>query len=194
MQFSTIRRRAAPACCCCRRLARRHATTTQRPCYAQDREFDQIQRLGNPLVSEVLLAQGEPSASTARPGPTETASGSRPRSYRSSPAPAAWPDARESYANALGSVLLPDMLIVQTDKDPASAGWLTWLPLAPSAAAGADGSCRTTSMDLALLALFGDPFGADPPGAEGKGGTDDRQRRQRLAGPVHVPYVGNPAN
>ena len=27
---------------------------------------------------------------------------------------------------SLASVLLPDMLIIQTDKDPTTAGWLSW--------------------------------------------------------------------
>ena len=72
------------------------------------------------------------------------------------------------YANTLGSVLLPDMLIVQTDKDPATAGWLTWLPLAPFANGYGGRKLGDDVVDLALLAVFGDPFGADPDGAAGK--------------------------
>ena len=72
------------------------------------------------------------------------------------------------YANTLGSVLLPDMLIVQTDKDPATAGWLTWLPLAPFANGYGGRKLGDDVVDLALLAVFGDPFGADPAGAAGK--------------------------
>jgi len=73
-----------------------------------------------------------------------------------------------AYANALGGVLLPDMLIVQTDKDPATAGWLTWLPLAPFSNGWGGRKLDDDVTDLALLAVFGDPFGLDPAGAAGK--------------------------
>ena len=62
------------------------------------------------------------------------------------------------------------MLIVQTDKDPATAGWLTWLPLAPFANGYGGRKLDDDVVDLALLAVFGDPFGADPDGAAGKEG------------------------
>ena len=74
----------------------------------------------------------------------------------------------ESYANTLGSVLLPDVLVVQTDKNPDTAGWLSWLPLAPFSSGWGGRKLSDDVTDLALLALFGDPFGADPAGADGK--------------------------
>jgi hypothetical protein len=96
------------------------------------------------------------------------------------------------YANTLGSVLLPDMLIVQTDKDPATAGWLTWLPLAPFANGYGGRKLGDDVVDLALLAVFGDPFGADPAGAAGKEGlTTDNVGVDSPILP-DFPYVGAP--
>jgi hypothetical protein len=54
-------------------------------------------------------------------------------------------------ANTLASVLLPDMLIVQTDKPPTTAGWLTW------ALANGYGGRKLTDdvVDAGLSATFG---------------------------------------
>ncbi|MEO6211294.1 MAG: DUF4331 family protein [Gemmatimonadaceae bacterium] len=85
------------------------------------RQYNQVQRLGNPLVSEVFLAKKD-------------------HAFHGSVGPAADVDAFAStvkafptsfgrdpvIGNTLAAVLLPDMLIVQLDKDPATAGWLSW--------------------------------------------------------------------
>jgi hypothetical protein len=65
-------------------------------------------------------------------------------------------------------VLLPDLLVVQTDKDPSTAGWLNWVGLPPLANGWGGRKLQDDVVDLALLAVFGDPFGADPQGAQGK--------------------------
>jgi Domain of unknown function (DUF4331) len=67
-----------------------------------------------------------------------------------------------AYVNVLASVLLPDMLIVQTDKDPATATWLNWIGVPPLANGWGGRQLADDVVDLALLAVFGDPFGADP--------------------------------
>ena len=96
------------------------------------------------------------------------------------------------YANTLGGALLPDMLIVQTNKDPATAGWLTWLPLAPFANGWGGRKLDDDVVDLALLAVFGDPFGADPAGAAGKEAlTTDNVGPDSPILP-DFPYVGRP--
>ena len=88
---------------------------------AQDRMYNQIQRLGNPLISEVLLAK--------RSHPVHGSIGPKDDAATVGPEIVAFVTGvagrDPAYANALGGVLLPDMLIVQTDKDPATAGWLT---------------------------------------------------------------------
>ena len=116
------------------------------------REYNQVQRLGNPLVSEVFLAKKNhafhgsvgPSADVAAFAATVKAF------------PAAF--GRDAViGNTLASVLLPDMLIVQLDKPASSAGWLSW--------ALADGyggrNLSDDVVDAGLTAIFG-PLLGDP--------------------------------
>lgn len=85
------------------------------------RAYDQVQRLGNPLVSEVFLSK--------RSHPTHGSIGPADDTiiqpeFINFIATVAGRDA--NVQNTLAAVLLPDMLIVQTDKAPNTAGWLTW--------------------------------------------------------------------
>jgi hypothetical protein len=131
---------------------------------SQDRMYNQIQRLGNPLISEVLLAKrSHPVHGSIGPKDDATTIGPEIVAFVTGVA-----GRDPAYVNALGGVLLPDMLIVQTDKDPATAGWLTWLPLAPFSNGWGGRKLADDVTDLALLAVFGDPFGLDPAGATGK--------------------------
>lgn len=126
--------------------------------------FDQIQRLGNPLVSEVLLAKrSHPQHGAIGPDQDVAMLGDELKSFVTGVA-----GRSQTLANTLASVLLPDMLVVQTDKATASAGWLTWLPQLGNGWGGR--KLADDVVDLALLAVFGDPFGIDPPGAVGKAG------------------------
>lgn len=89
---------------------------------ATSRVFNQVQRLGNPLVSEVFLAKRDHAfhGSTA---PTIDVAAFTPiiRSFTDNVA------GRDStVGKTLAAVLLPDELLVQSNKDTASAGWLTW--------------------------------------------------------------------
>jgi hypothetical protein len=134
------------------------------PSQTPARAYNQVQRLGNPLVSEVLLVKASHPVHGAL-GPADDAAtiGAEIKRFVTDVAGRA-----PAYADALGGVLLPDMLIVQTDKDPATAGWLSWLPLAPFSNGWGGRALGDDVTDLALLAVFGDPFGLDPAGAEGK--------------------------
>ena len=155
------------------------------------RTFDQVQRLGNPLISEVLLSKAShPTHGTISPEDDAGMIGAEILSFITGPASVA--GRSEAYANTLGSVLLPDVLIVQTDKDPAGAGWLTWLPLAPFSNGYGGRKLTDDVVDLALLAVFGDPFGADPEGAAGKEGltTDNVSTDSPIS--AAFPYVGAP--
>ena len=116
------------------------------------REYNQVQRLGNPLVSEVFLAKKDhafhgsvgPDADVAAFAPTVKAF------------PAAF--GRDAViGNTLASVLLPDMLIVQLDKPTSSAGWLSW------ALADGYGGRKLSDdvVDAGLTAIFG-PLLGDP--------------------------------
>src|SRR5579863_8935810 len=96
-------------------------TTTSATAPSATRAYDQLQRLGNPLVSEVFLAK--------RSHPLHGAIGPAEDSlvmpeFINFIAAVAGPDT--VVQNTLAAVLLPGMLIVQTDKDPTTAGWLTW--------------------------------------------------------------------
>lgn len=85
------------------------------------RMYDQVQRLGNPLVSEVFLAKRSHPVHGSI-GPAEDTI-IEPE-FKNFVATVAGRDT--TVQNTLAAVLLPDMLIVQTDKAPSSAGWLTW--------------------------------------------------------------------
>ena len=133
------------------------------------RMFNQVQRLGNPLISEVLLAKrSHPTHGSIGPQDDAAVLGPEILSFITGPGSVAGRSA--GYANTLGSVLLPDMLVVQSDKDPSTAGWLNWVGLPPLANGWGGRRLQDDVVDLALLAVFGDPFGADPDGADGKEG------------------------
>ncbi len=155
------------------------------------RAFNQVQRLGNPLVSEVLLAKrSHPTHGSIGPESDGQLLGAEALGFITGPGSVAGRSA--DYANTLGGALLPDMLIVQTDKAPETAGWLTWLPLAPFSNGWGGRKLDDDVVDLALLAVFGDPFGADPDGAAGKEAltTDNVAADSPVLSTF--PYVGAP--
>ena len=124
--------------------------------------YDQVQRLGNPLVSEVFLAKrSHPQHAAIGPDQDVAMIGDEFKAFVTGVA-----GRSQLLANTLASVLLPDMLIVQTDKATTSAGWLTWLPQLGNGWGGR--KLSDDVVDLGLLAIFGDPFAIDPPGAVGK--------------------------
>lgn len=112
------------------------------------RTYNQVQRLGNPLVSEVLLAKKNhlyhgsigPQDDVANLGPQVTAFVANFR-----------PQATKLQAT-IASVLLPDMLVVQTDKAQSTAGYLSW------ALANGYGGRRLADdvVDTSLSAVFSD--------------------------------------
>jgi hypothetical protein len=113
----------------------------------RNRVFVQVERLGNPLVSEVFLAKRNHAFHNAGQPSTDVAN--HATELKSFVTTVAGRDA--SVANTLASVLLPDMLIVQTDKATTTAGWLTW------ALANGYGGRKLTDdvVDAGLSAIFG---------------------------------------
>ena len=88
----------------------------------QNRAFDQIQRLGNPLVSEVFLEKKDhPYHGSIGPAADVAAFSATVKGFVAAFRPQA-----TTAQNTLAAVLLPDMLIVQTDKSTSTAGWLSW--------------------------------------------------------------------
>jgi hypothetical protein len=132
------------------------------------RMFDQIQRLGNPLVSEVLLAKRS-HAQHGTTGPAEDKAMIETE-FRSFVANVA--GRNETVQNTLVSVLLPDMMIVESGRDPATAGYLSW-----ALANGWGG--RTLSddiLDASTMAIFGsllDPDNVSPALTTDNVGSDD---------------------
>jgi hypothetical protein len=114
---------------------------------SSDRVFVQVERLGNPLVSEVFLAKRNHGFHNAGRPSTDVAShATELKAFVTTVA------GREAaVANTLASVLLPDMLIVQTDKAANTAGWLSW------ALANGYGGRKLADdvVDAGLAALFG---------------------------------------
>lgn len=93
------------------------ATTTD----PRGRIYDQVEFLGNPLVSEVTIVKANHNAYN-RTQPYNTAT-FLPQTAAFVTGVAGRPAA---LAATLGSVLYPDILIVDSSKDPATAGWLSW--------------------------------------------------------------------
>ena len=118
------------------------------PTVSTTRSYNQVQRLGNPLVSEVFLAKKDHGFHGSI-GPADDAAAFA--------APlkgfvAAFRPNATTLQNTLAAVLLPDVLIVQTNKATASAGWLSW------ALADGWGGRKLTDdvVDTGLSAIFSD--------------------------------------
>jgi hypothetical protein len=110
--------------------------------------YNQVQRLGNPLVSEVfLLKRDHAFHGSSDPSGDVTAFAPKVKGFVAAFRPNA-----TTLQNTLASVLLPDMLIVQTDKAQNTAGWLSW------ALANGYGGRKLTDdvVDTGLSAVFSD--------------------------------------
>jgi len=155
---------------------------------ANMRMYDQVQRLGNPLISEVLLEKRDhPLHGSIGPDQDVALTGTQVKAFVTTVA-----GRSSSYADVLGSVLLPDMLIVQTDKDPTTAGWLNWVGVAPLQNGWGGRKLSDDVVALALLAVFGDPFGLDPQGAQGKAALTNDNVSFDSQVSTTFPYLGAP--
>ena len=109
-----------------------------------DMVYDQVDFLGNPLVSEVTIVKANHDQYN-RTQPYNTAT-FRPQTE----AFVTGFNRPQALASLLGSVLYPDMLVVDATKSPASAGWLSW-----ALAAGWGGRKLTDDVvDVGLTAIF----------------------------------------
>ena len=106
--------------------------------------YDQTDFLGNPLVSEVTIAKANHAAyNKTQPYNTATFLPQTAAFITGFGRPLA-------LAQVLGSVLYPDILIVDASKNPNTAGWLSW------ALANGWGGRKLSDdvVDLALTAVF----------------------------------------
>ena len=122
------------------------------------RIFNQIERLGNPLVAEVLLQKRDHDFHDAGTPSTDRTN------FRAKVIAFITGVANRSAATAaaIADALLPDMLTLQTDKVPSTAGYLSYV-LNPNAYGGR--LLANDVVDISLLAVFGpliDPVGVSP--------------------------------
>src|SRR4051794_10198093 len=121
--------------------------------------FDQIERLGNPLVSEVFVDKREhPHFNTSTP--SEDVAQFRDDIARFITGVAGRDPA---YANAVAAALTPDMLLVRMDKvggGPfgANVGWLTYV-LDPANGYGGRKLQGDDVVDKGLAVIFGSALG-----------------------------------
>ena len=124
------------------------STNMTAPTIQTTRTYNQVQRLGNPLVSEVFLAKKDhPFHGSIGPSDDAASFSGSVKGFVAAFRPQA-----TTLQNTLAAVLLPDMLIVQTDKATSSAGWLTW------ALANGYGGRKLSDdvVDTGLSAIFSD--------------------------------------
>lgn len=148
------------------------------------RIYDQVEFLGNPLVSEVTIVKAnhdaynrmQPYASATFRPQTEQFVTSFGRSA--------------TLASTLGSVLYPDILIVDPTKDPRTAGWLSW-----ALSNGWGGRLPSDDVvDLGLTAIFSsflDPNNALCPPFQLPLCTDNVPVNDRAFGST-FPYLASP--
>jgi hypothetical protein len=110
----------------------------------EDRVYDQVDFLGNPLVSEVTIVKANhESYNRTQPYNTATFRPQTEQFVTSFNRP-------QALATLLGSVLYPDILVVDASKAPSTAGWLSW------ALANGYGGRKLSDdvVDLGLSAIF----------------------------------------
>ncbi len=118
---------------------------------ATARMYNQVQRLGNPLVSEVLLSKRDhPVHGSIGPDQDATLVAPLVVDFLTTVA-----GRDPAYIQAIAPALIPDMLIVDTSKDPSTSSWLS-----TTLAAGWGGrKLQDDVVDLALTAVFGSALG-----------------------------------
>ena len=127
-----------------------------------NRIYVQIERLGNPLVSEVFFPKRDhgldnnkgPVDDTKTMGAGGTDVPGHIRSFVSS-----FPNRTEKTITTLQAVLAPDMLLVFPNRTPSTAGWLSW------ALANGYGGRKLSDdvVDVGLSAVFGNALDAAQP-------------------------------
>ena len=115
------------------------------------RMYNQVQRLGNPLVSEVLLEKRDHTIHGSI-GPDQDVRLVAPLVVNFMTTVAGRDPA---YIQAIAPALIPDVLVVDTSKDPSTAGWLS-----TTLSGGYGGrTLQDDVVDLALTAVFGSALG-----------------------------------
>lgn len=108
--------------------------------------YEQVEFLGNPLVSEVTIVKANHDRYNRTQPYNSAEFGPQSLAFIN-----AFRGNQPVVANTLGAVLYPDMLIVESSKNPATAGWLSW------ALANGWGGRKLADdvVDAGLSAIFG---------------------------------------
>lgn len=121
--------------------------------------FDQIERLGNPLVSEVFVDKREHGHFNSS-GPSDDVAQFRDDIARFVTTVAG---RGQGYADAVAAALTPDVLLVRTDRTGggpfgANVGWLTYV-LDPASGYGGRKLMGDDVVDKGLAVVFGNALG-----------------------------------
>lgn len=146
------------------------------------RVYRQIERLGNPLVSEVFFLKRDHGLHNTTTPSQDVANGFRTKIK-------AFTDAfgrGDPIGNTLGAVLVPDMLRVFPNRSGSTAGWLSW------ALANGYGGRRLQDdvVDAGLTATFGNLL--DPAAAVLPGLTSDNVPMSTRSFATAFPYLEAP--
>ena len=133
---------------------------------SSDRTYNQIERLGNPLVSEVFFPKRDHGLHNTK-GPIDD---TKPMDAGGTDVPghisafvSQFPNRTQATITTLSAVLAPDMLMVFPNRSTAAGnvGWLTWA-LKPNVGYG--GRLLTDDVvDVGLSAVFGNALDASQP-------------------------------
>lgn len=143
------------------------------------RTYNQIERLGNPLVSEVFFMKRDHGLHNSTTPSTDVANGFGDKIKAFTNAFNRGP----VIANTLASVLVPDVLLVFPNRAGNTAGWLSW-----ALASGYGGRKLSDDVvDAGLTAIFGrllDPAATVVPGL-----TSDNVSTSVRTFPTTFPYL-----
>jgi len=128
------------------------------------RTYRQIERLGNPLVSEVFFPKrdhGLHNNKTPADDPLTMENGGTDVPGHIRAFVSQFPGRTEKTITTLQAVLSPDMLMVYPNRSGANAGWLTWA-LAPGVGYGGR-KLTDDVVDTGLASVFGNALDAAQP-------------------------------
>ena len=117
------------------------------------RTYSQVERLGNPLVSEVFFMKRDHGLANSTAPATDVANGFGDKIKAFTNAFNRGP----TIANTLAAVLVPDMLMVYPNRAGNTSGWLSW-----ALANGYGGrNLKDDVVDAGLTAIFGNLLDAN---------------------------------
>ncbi len=145
----------------------------------QVRVYSQVERLGNPLVSEVFFEKRDHGLHNTTAPATDVANGFRTKIKTFTDAF----NRGNTIGNTLGAVLVPDMLMVFPNRTASTSGWLSW-----ALASGYGGrNLADDVVDAGLTATFGNLL--DPSATVVTGLTSDNISTAVRSYPTAFPYL-----